>query len=253
MIRQLGPREWLIDFYLSGRSSRRVRRKMTGTEREAEREEVKIRTILELEEKRAKRPKSRRANDFQWLTTAEYTSIIGQCRNDLQRASLDVLLLTGLRVSDFVALDESMVRAGTLAVPVIKTRRMLYQRCPEELAGLVRLVAGRWTYSKARRFVRAVTKRAGLRESGPHILRHTCASWQVQADIPIYRVRDWMGHASLQATQRYAHLSATVEWDDAFCKIPARTQELINRVWLRRKAISAKYSLSVLDRQRKSG
>lgn len=40
-----------------------------------------------------------------------------------------------------------------------------------------------------------------------HDLRHTCASWMVQAGVPIYTVAQMLGHSSTAVTQRYAHLA----------------------------------------------
>ena len=40
-----------------------------------------------------------------------------------------------------------------------------------------------------------------------HDLRHTCASWLVQAGVPIYTVAQMLGHSSTAVTQRYAHLT----------------------------------------------
>lgn len=39
-----------------------------------------------------------------------------------------------------------------------------------------------------------------------HDLRHTFASWLVQAGVPLTEVRDLIGHASIEMTERYAHL-----------------------------------------------
>lgn len=41
----------------------------------------------------------------------------------------------------------------------------------------------------------------------PHMLRHTCASRLVQRGVPIATVQQWMGHATITTTLRYAHLS----------------------------------------------
>ncbi|MFD2839366.1 tyrosine-type recombinase/integrase [Populibacterium corticicola] len=41
----------------------------------------------------------------------------------------------------------------------------------------------------------------------PHVCRHTCASWLVQAGVPLYEVKRQLRHASIQTTERYAHLS----------------------------------------------
>lgn len=40
-----------------------------------------------------------------------------------------------------------------------------------------------------------------------HSLRHTCASWLVQAGVDLYRVQQILGHATGTMTQRYAHLA----------------------------------------------
>jgi integrase len=39
-----------------------------------------------------------------------------------------------------------------------------------------------------------------------HSLRHTCASWLVQAQIPLYDVQQILGHRNITTTQIYSHL-----------------------------------------------
>ena len=41
----------------------------------------------------------------------------------------------------------------------------------------------------------------------PHTLRHTCATRLVQRGVDIRRVKDWLGHESIQTTMIYAHLA----------------------------------------------
>lgn len=41
----------------------------------------------------------------------------------------------------------------------------------------------------------------------PYCLRHTCASRLVQRGVDIRRVKEWMGHANITMTMRYAHLA----------------------------------------------
>ena len=40
-----------------------------------------------------------------------------------------------------------------------------------------------------------------------HALRHTCASRLVNKNIDLYVVKEWLGHSTIQVTERYAHLS----------------------------------------------
>jgi len=42
-----------------------------------------------------------------------------------------------------------------------------------------------------------------------HALRHSCASRLVNAGIDLYVVKEWLGHSSIQITERYAHLNPT--------------------------------------------
>jgi integrase len=50
-------------------------------------------------------------------------------------------------------------------------------------------------------------KKAGLRNSTWHDLRHTFASRLVMADVDIRTVAELMGHKSIQMTMRDAHLA----------------------------------------------
>ena len=40
-----------------------------------------------------------------------------------------------------------------------------------------------------------------------HSLRHTCASRLVNAGVDLYVIKEWLGHSSIQVTERYAHLN----------------------------------------------
>lgn len=41
----------------------------------------------------------------------------------------------------------------------------------------------------------------------PYTLRHTYASWLVQAGVPLYTVAELIGHSTTEVTSRYAHLA----------------------------------------------
>lgn len=61
----------------------------------------------------------------------------------------------------------------------------------------------------ARRVLAPAMEDAGIAELGAtlHDLRHTYASWLIQGGVPIERISELLGHASLSTTQIYAHLA----------------------------------------------
>jgi len=56
-------------------------------------------------------------------------------------------------------------------------------------------------------------RRAGLRRLGWHALRHSFASHLVMRGAPIRGVQELLGHATIEMTMRYAHLSPNVTRD----------------------------------------
>ena len=55
-------------------------------------------------------------------------------------------------------------------------------------------------------WTRWTMEKASIRGASFHTLRHTAASWMVQAGRPLAEVREILGHATMQTTVRYAHL-----------------------------------------------
>ena len=117
--------------------------------------------------------------------------------------------LSGLRLAELLKLQKEQIRDGLLildsstkgerprGIPLppeaiqIAERRLPWGVSRDQLSA-------RWT--KAR-------KAANMQHVHWHDLRHTYASWLVQAGQPLTAVRDLLGHSSLAVTHRYAHLA----------------------------------------------
>ena len=41
----------------------------------------------------------------------------------------------------------------------------------------------------------------------PHTMRHTCATQMLEAGVPLMAIKNFLGHASVATTERYAELS----------------------------------------------
>ena len=50
-------------------------------------------------------------------------------------------------------------------------------------------------------------RKAGIEDFHIHDLRHTFASWLVMNGTPLFEVSKLLRHASIQMTERYAHLA----------------------------------------------
>ena len=48
--------------------------------------------------------------------------------------------------------------------------------------------------------------KAGIPNATCHWLRHTCATWQLDHDIPLENVKENLGHADIKVTQIYLHM-----------------------------------------------
>jgi integrase/recombinase XerC len=158
------------------------------------------------------------------------------------RAVLEMLYATGVRVSELCGLDRADVDDGRRVIRVFgkgaKERSVPYGVPAEraldewlrvgrpELAasddetgtGMARerknrdalflgLRGGRLQQTVVRRIVAAAARAAGLPHTSPHDLRHSAATHLLDGGADLRAVQDLLGHASLSSTQIYTHVS----------------------------------------------
>jgi len=175
------------------------------------------------------------------LTEAEVEAILAAPAGDGPRASRDraiveTLYASGIRISELVGLDRADVDldAGLLRVfgkgakervaPIGRSARDALgdylARGRPELAGAGRrrrsagdavflnARGGRLTRQGCWTVVRAAGARAGLADRvHPHVLRHSCATHMVDRGADIRVVQELLGHASVSTTQVYTKVS----------------------------------------------
>jgi integrase/recombinase XerC len=146
------------------------------------------------------------------------------------RAVLELLYATGVRVSELCGLDRADVDEARRVVRVFgkgaKERAVPYGRpaqhalddwlrhgrpalCTSESrdALFVGVKGGRLQPTVVRRIVRNAALAAGLPHTSPHDLRHSAATHLLDGGADLRAVQDLLGHAALSSTQIYTHVS----------------------------------------------
>jgi integrase len=63
--------------------------------------------------------------------------------------------------------------------------------------------------------IRMAAKRSGV-PCSPHVFRHTAGVWMAQADVPMQKISQFLGHTSTRVTERtYARYSPSFMMDAA--------------------------------------
>lgn len=126
---------------------------------------------------------------------------------------------TGLRLSEQLGVHRNMVIDGDLHVRAGKNGRpRILPLHPRALHIARQLPYSNVTQAILRKQWVAAREHCALEHIRWHDLRHTFASWAIQAGAPLHVLKDLLGHKSIHMTMRYAHL-ATSNLRDAVMKI----------------------------------
>jgi len=152
----------------------------------------------------------------------------GDAWAERDRAILETLYSTGLRVSELVGLDwqhvdlenecvrvfgkgrkERIVPVGEIALDALRAYRSeLREEGIDTAAVFVNRRGGRLTTRSVARFVKRYALRSGTPVSAsPHALRHTFATHLLNQGADLRAIQELLGHASLSTTQRYTHVN----------------------------------------------
>ncbi|WP_239116034.1 tyrosine recombinase XerC [Planotetraspora kaengkrachanensis] len=146
------------------------------------------------------------------------------------RAIMEVLYATGVRVSELCGLDVDDVdrerttlrvmgkgrkeRTVPFGLPALHALdawcvrgRPLWIREGTGPALFLGVRGGRIDQGTVRRVVHARLNRAESTDMGPHGLRHTAATHMLEGGADLRSVQEMLGHASLATTQVYTHVS----------------------------------------------
>lgn len=139
-----------------------------------------------------------------YLGRSEVKRLLKACRGRVRDAVM-LAVLTGLRKSELLRLKPADRKDGALVLGETKNGRPRIVPLPGEVSK-IKLPLG-LTDPMLRTGFEEARRRAGLGAVRFHDLRHTYASWLVQAGSGLTVVRDLLGHSSLAVTSRYSHLS----------------------------------------------
>jgi len=168
--------------------------------------------------------------DFHFLTFEEADALVDGA-DGIWRNMIALGLMTGLRQGELLGLKwddidfengllvvRRTVHRGTIGTPKNNKFRSV-SLCDHAIVALNELKhrKGSWVFSNDYGMpltdgqckwplIRAYT-RAGIQKVTWHMLRHTFASHLVMGNVPIIAVQELLGHATLDMTLRYSHLS----------------------------------------------
>lgn len=156
-----------------------------------------------------------------WLTPGEATRLIAELP-DHQAEMVRFALATGLRQGNVTGLEWSQIdlqrKLAWIHADQAKARKAIAVPLNEPAVAVLQRQTGRhpsrvftfrgkpvaWVNTRA---WKDALRRAGIADFRWHDLRHTWASWHVQAGTPVYELQELGGWGSSEMVRKYAHLA----------------------------------------------
>lgn len=113
---------------------------------------------------------------------------------------------TGLRRGELLSLTPANWRGNAIWLETSKSGRPRLVPVPPDAAHICERLPLRVSDGQLRRDFDQAREAAGMPHVRFHDLRHTFASWAVEAGVDLRVLKDLMGHSTMQMTSRYAHL-----------------------------------------------
>ena len=190
---------------------------------------------------------------FSLLTMPDTTTLAGI----RDRAIMEMLYSSGLRVSELVGMDEEhldvnlgivkvmgkgkkerIVPVGGKALEAVKNYSnalaVRYKSTPPlsiKRPLFLNQRGGRLTARSVARIINRYIDQCGLLKNiSPHSLRHTFATHMLDAGADLRAIQELLGHVSLSTTQKYTHVSVSKlmeTYDNAHPKSREKTDNLV--------------------------
>ncbi len=166
------------------------------------------------------------------MQPADVTALIDQPEGDgplivRDRAFLELLYASGLRISELVGIDlddlelrsrlvkvhgkgskERIVPFGSKAESALRAWLKVREADPDEQAVFVNYRGERISARSVRRLFDRYARGASMKDGvSPHTMRHSFATHLLNAGADLRAIQELLGHASLSTTQKYTHLN----------------------------------------------
>ena len=153
----------------------------------------------------------------------EIDAIRGACKNIRERVLVEILLASGIRVSEFIALDLTDINTETGSVHVRHGKgdkerttyltpvairyykQYLSERREINAAAFTNRYGERMTAGGVRSVLKSIGARAKVDDVHPHRFRRTFASGLAARGMDIQEVRKLLGHTNINTTMVYVH------------------------------------------------